>query len=192
MPTTNYYKLRIKKLTSLTHYKFFLLINLIILLALIILDKHIYYNPSRSEPIGYYLTYPNINSYRIGDRVLICLDNKSVMTILHKLGLPYQSGVCNYDAPFLLKTIVAAAMDHVEINNSGIYVNSRLMTHNVGYKTYKDTKLNPILALDVRLGKGEYFLLGSTPTSFDSRYFGVIKQNQIHYKAKLLIGVSPR
>ncbi|MFN7094577.1 MAG: S26 family signal peptidase, partial [Burkholderiales bacterium] len=68
------------------------------------------------------MTYPN-QEYHKGDIVLLCVVNQKQLQILHRLKLPYSQVACPYNAPYLLKRIVATAGDQVMISEAGIAIN---------------------------------------------------------------------
>lgn len=82
----------------------------------------------------------------------------------------------------VLKKIVAAEGDVIEIKDYNIYINGE----NMG-KIVKLKGLTENLA-DSRkvLLKDEFFLMGETPDSFDSRYFGTVKRKEIISEVKLV------
>lgn len=173
-------------LVKLGRHKLFLIFSLNIGITLIYGAKHIYYNPSKSEPIGYYWVDFGNQSYHDGDKVLLCLKQESIVARLHKLGLPYNFNACYNHTPYLLKTVAASYPDSIVINNSGIYTNNQLITKNRGYSIFKGARLLPILKLTQTLKSREYFVLGDTPTSYDSRYFGIIQESQIKARAHFI------
>ena len=65
-------------------------------------------------------------------------------------------------------------------------------TYQITKSTYKDNELQKILETRAKasilktLEKDEYFVFGTHPTSFDSRYYGVIKRELILKKAELV------
>ena len=83
----------------------------------------------------------------------------------------------------VLKKIAASEGDVVEIKNYDIYIN--------GEKTGKVIKLKGLTENlpDSKkiLSKDEYFLMGETPDSFDSRYFGTVKKKDIISEIKLVV-----
>lgn len=83
----------------------------------------------------------------------------------------------------VLKKIAASEGDVVEIKNYDIYIN--------GEKAGKVIKLKGLTENlpDSKkiLSKDEYFLMGETPDSFDSRYFGIVKKKDIISEIKLVV-----
>jgi signal peptidase I len=149
------------------------------------LATSIYLNVTQSERLGYYFAYKWFD-YHIGDIVLICLDNTKYSNVLHSLGLGATQNDCPNHMPFLLKRIVATSGDIVRITNSGVYINNNLYKDSKPLGRYKGINLLAQADGVITLKPHEYFLLGETPTSYDSRYFGVVYQQQIYKKASFL------
>ena len=148
----------------------------------------IYKNVTQSEPLGYYFVWTGW-TYNVNDLVLVCLNDMVYENVLHRLGLPYIKNECQHNTPFLLKRIVAISGDEVLITNDGVYINNRYYNNSKQLLQYHNINLLPQFKRRFILKKNEFFLLGDTPTSYDSRYFGVIKQSQIYKKTLLLKGV---
>ncbi len=78
--------------------------------------------------------------------------------------------VIQYGNKKIIKRIYAECGDVVDITAEGIYINDLLITAND--KRYEETRYC--------LGKNEYFVLGDNfDQSVDSRYFGIIADNEI-------------
>ena len=147
------------------------------------------------------------NQYKSGDLVLFYLSDSTTVTVnagingnfsrsmpsmsgsrtqsshlgvLHQLGLPYTN-------PYLLKQIVAVAGDEVSVTPNGVYVNNTLYANSKAqqYNMFHGVRINllPMSYGKFRLADDEYFMLGKTANSYDSRYFGVIRQQQIYRRA---------
>ncbi|MBY0379170.1 MAG: signal peptidase I, partial [Burkholderiales bacterium] len=86
----------------------------------------------------------------------------------------------------LIKKIVAINGDIVKIEASGIWVNDELLPNSKAIYTHNGIKLSPQQLQILRLKANEYFMLGKTNTSYDSRYFGIVKAKQIAKKAILM------
>ena len=150
-----------------------------------IISCYIYFNPSSSEPIGYYLVYVP-SSYQRNDKVLICLTKTPWVSLAHQLGLPSEDS-CSNQMPYLLKQVVAVPGDIVFITTNGIRVNDKYLKDSMSLNSYKGLALHPHkVGTFIHLGGNQFFLLGQNRFSYDSRYFGVISKKDIHYKAILL------
>ncbi len=166
-------------------YKFHELSLFGILLIVVILSRQVVFNPTTSVARGYYFTYPVLN-YTVNDLVLLCVNNQVQLSIMHQLHLPYTTNACLNNAPFLMKYIVASANDVVEVTPSGILVNGRFQENSKGIKQYKNISLPTMPLGKFKLAPDEFFVLGKSSHSYDSRYFGIIKKTQIVAKARLL------
>ena len=149
------------------------------------INNSIYRNVTNSEPLGYYAVWSK-PTYNVHDLVLVCINQRLYSGILHKLGLPSITGECQNNMPFLLKRIVAQSGDIVAITKYGVYINDELCKNSKVIVRYHGIALFPQMNKVFKLNKNEFFLIGETSTSYDSRYFGVITQEQIYKKAVLI------
>lgn len=163
-------------------------ISLCVLFTMVwILDNALTENISISEPLGHYLKLPISGKIRRGNRYLICIPNDNYIGILKRLGLPDTFGQCQFDTPYLIKQVVGIPNDKIEITKYGVLVNNKLQPNSFSFKSARGINLNPLpIGYKTILAKDEYFMLGITPHSVDSRYFGIVKKNQI-YKQVILI-----
>lgn len=158
----------------------------VVILILYLIGQMFYYNETASETIGYYFAYPSLH-YKKGDLVLICITEHKYLHAMHKLGLLYDnSHKCPENSTFLLKQIVAVYKDRVTITSSGVYVNDILYPNSAALSSYHGVPLMPQMHTSFILNANEYFTLGKTPHSYDSRYYGIVKLSQIHKKAWLI------
>lgn len=149
------------------------------------LMARITFNPSISEPQGYYFSY-KANVYGNGDIVIVCLDKERYIQILRRFRVPFVTNSCRRHPPYLLKTIVASSGDTVDVGKKGIKINGVLQQNSKGLNNYKGINLYPLKKGRFKLQVNQFFVLGNTPHSYDSRYFGVIRQEQIMAKAYLI------
>lgn len=141
------------------------------------------YNSTASEKLGYYLLYPA--SIKVGSVYQICLDThkQEYVNIMIKIGLK-PSGNCKNGYMSLLKTIAAGPGDVIQIDDSGVLVNNKLLPDSKGIKQYKNVNLKRLpVGLSYKLSTSEYWLYGYGQTSYDSRYFGVVTSSEIGKKA---------
>lgn len=95
------------------------------------------------------------------------------------------------EPPYLLKTIKAVAGDTVEVTTKGIIINGELQTNSQQFLEGRGVKLYPLpVGYKHTLTSGEYFVLGNTTHSVDSRYFGLIKKNDIYRRAILIYKIE--
>ena len=161
------------------------LIGALLSCVVISLMRQIIYNPSISLTKGYYITYPILQP-QINDVVLLCVEDTNHLFVMHQLGLPYTKNTCPQSTPYLLKKIVAKEGDEITINSFGVKVNNYLYPNSKLIQKAHQVNLLPLKYGSFRLLHNEYFVLGDTEHSYDSRYFGVIKSYQIYRGAKLL------
>lgn len=162
-------------------------INLLGLLAFLWCGKNfIYQNISISEPLGYYLALPGI-PYHKGDLVLTCISDQSYKHVFTELGMKDVDGQCSNGMPYLIKRIVAVAGDKIGVTAAGIDINGILYSNSQQFIEGRGVKLYPLpLGYSHTLTDDEYFMLGQTPHSVDSRYFGVVKKTDIFRRAFLI------
>jgi conjugative transfer signal peptidase TraF len=149
-------------------------------------DNTVYQNISISEPLGYYLALPGIPVTR-GDLVLTCITNKSYKKVFNALGMKDVSGQCDTGMPYLIKRVAAAKGDKVEITIAGVLINGVLFLNSKQFAEGRGVRLYPLpIGYSHVLGEDEYFMLGQSPHSVDSRYFGIVKKNDIFRRAFLI------
>lgn len=153
--------------------------------------RRIIYNPSISETRGYYLVIKR-NHYERNSIVQICIDDPKYQEVLRKLKLPFHNRQCRGGMDYLLKNIVGVAGDHVNINNQGVFINGVLQNNSNAINSFKGIDLYPTTKRRFILRRNEFFVLGTTTHSYDSRYFGVIQESQIVAEAYLIYGINHR
>jgi len=75
-----------------------------------------------------------------------------------------------------MKKIIADHTDKLEIKDNHLYVNDE------DYGEY----VKSLPKADIKINRGEYWVLSKEKNSLDSRYFGSIKESEIEKKAKLI------
>ncbi len=157
--------------------------------TLIFVKRQFIYNPSPSLTKGYYFTYPIIEP-KVDDIVLLCIWDESHIEVLHQLGLPYKSDECPRNTPYLMKQIVTKEGDEVSVSVDGVRVNNYSYKNSRIVQKSRQINLLPLKFGSFKLKHNEYFVLGVTPHSYDSRYFGVINRKQIYRRAKLVYATN--
>ena len=162
-------------------------LSLLFLLGVVGIGENIIYkNPSISEPIGYYLALPTY-SVRKGDSVLTCISNNNYKHVFNELGMKDVPGQCKNGLPYLIKRITAAKGDSVEVTSAGILINGVLYLNSKQFTEGRGVKLYPLpIGYSHVLTDDEYFMLGQSPHSVDSRYFGIVKREDIYRRAILI------
>lgn len=89
------------------------------------------------------------------------------------------------------KRVAAVAGDTVAVRPEGVWVNGRQVA---GPLVLAGTLRKPpeAFARTYRLGAGELFLLGSSPASFDSRYWGPVGREAVIGRVRVLWYGAPR
>lgn len=158
-----------------------------------IVMKYVYLadNPTHSEPVGQYILFPA--PLQKNHLYQICLDRadkRQYLELMGKLGLA-PSSICGNGFVPLLKTIVAISGDEVRITESGILVDNKLLPNSKTETTYNSLNLLPLKTGYTHvLLHDEYWLYGGNDHSYDSRYFGIVKSNEIGNRAVLIFGGS--
>ena len=92
----------------------------------------------------------------------------------------------------VIKRVIGEPLDKIKITNEGIYVNDTFVEET--YLDEEDKKYTYAyfsLYNEVTLGKDEYFVLGDNRlVSYDSRYYGPIKRENISGKLVLINAIT--
>lgn len=159
---------------------------LLIPIFIAIIWEQIYFNPTISVPRGYYFTYKT-NNFSRNDFVLICITDKSHINTMRLLQLPDTKNSCPGNTPCLLKKIIGIPNDIINITPHGITINHQLLPNSKSINlTQQNIYLHPLKPQKIILGFNQYFVLGDSKNSYDSRYFGIVPINNIYRKALLL------
>lgn len=162
-------------------------ISLLILTGIVQLEHNlIYKNISISEPLGYYFAIPFI-PIRKDDLVLTCISNKTYKHVFNELGLKNTTGQCENGMPYLIKQVVAMMGDNIEVIESGILINGILYKDSKQFTKVREVKLYPLpIGYSHILKDNEYFMMGDSIHSVDSRYFGIVNIKDIYSKTILI------
>lgn len=155
-----------------------------ILLSIILLlgigyysSKNLLINESDSITTGIYRK-TLFNNFSKGNYVMFLPEDK-FQKYIGKISLNKRNG----KKIILLKKIAASEGDEIEVNNFILYIN--------GEEKGKLLKLKGLTEISPSykkiLKKDEFFLLGETANSFDSRYFGTVQRKELISQVKLLI-----
>lgn len=137
----------------------------------------IYFNSSKSLPVGFYVKVPFETPLKAGDLVIV-----KVPAEMHEY--VYQRNWLKQDTP-LLKIVYALPGDTYSINDEAVFVNGKY----AGAIFTKDKSGLPLPRIrGVFTVEDGHFLPMAVrfPDSFDGRYFGQISQNLIIAKVKPL------
>lgn len=108
---------------------------------------------------------------------MLCLDSHHAS--LAKKRHYISTGSCPQQSAPLGKYVQALEGDTITIKNAEVYVNNRYIEKS---KILKQDRLGNALTGELQaktLAKGEFLVMNNKENSFDSRYFGVIKKEQI-------------
>lgn len=133
------------------------------------------WNASASAPVGLYGVAPP-NNVRAGETVIAWIPEPARSLASERRYLPS-------NVP-LVKRVGAASGDRVCAVGEAIWVNGR----HVASRREADGRGRPMpWWTDCRdLGEGDYFLLMESPDSFDGRYFGITRSEDLVGRAVLL------
>jgi signal peptidase I len=123
-------------------------------------------NISPSEPMGFYLVV-RTNDIHKGDLILFKFNKQSEFV---KQGT------------FLLKEVVCVPGDTLIVKGRNFFCNGKLIAEALSYSCKKHIPVEPFSFNGV-IPQGEYFVLGKTKCSYDSRYWGFVKKEDILGKA---------
>ncbi len=154
-----------------------LIILLLIFFSITFCLSRITYNVTDSLTKGIYLKklFPD---YKKGDLVLFIMDKKYSKYIEN---FPNKDKMKNI---YLLKRIEAVEGDIIETRSDGtLLINGRIRGKILRIKGITDNIENTRYILK----KDEYYLMGDTKESFDSRYLGIFNRKDFKYEMKLLI-----
>jgi conjugative transfer signal peptidase TraF len=172
--------LKVSKTRSIAKYVLIPLLCLFLIYVIIFvfmkINIRLTYQQTGSMPEGVYLVYPS-EVFVDGNDILF-EPTKEIESYM------IERGYLQKDTP-LLKQIVATKNDDVCIVDKVLFINGSPKGNVHSY----DTKGRPLIHAEIcrQLKAGEYFVMGvSSSYSFDSRYYGVVTQNQIIGKAKQL------
>lgn len=123
-------------------------------------------NITDSMPVGVYKeTEEKItkNSY-----VLLCKEDSFLQRAKSE-------GECKDGHKPLLKSVVAKVGDVVTISDEGIFVNYRKLRNS---ERLKNIRIQAKNIVDYTLQEDEFLVMGRSPYSWDSRYFGIVRGNE--------------
>lgn len=78
----------------------------------------------------------------------------------------------------IVKMVVGVPGDRVEIQHGGIWINGRYWGRMWLMKFLKNMGLHDHEPDDYRVPQGKYLMLGTTPASYDGRYWGLVPQQE--------------
>lgn len=157
-----------------------LLIVLVFVIIGIMYEMGFRINITGSMLIGLYRI---LGTRDLGHDDLVCV---TLSPELMKVGLG--RGYIKTSETMLLKRLIALPGDEVIYKDHHITVNN-LYNYDchVSEKDREGRSMNPVKEGTYKLGQDEYWVLGRDIDSWDSRYFGPIKKENIYSEVKLII-----
>ena len=147
-------------------------------------DEKLVLNATHSLPGWIYLRVSG--EIARGDIVSACAPPLAakIGTLLHNVIVNNYSGVCPEHTNPLLKIAAALPGDWVEADGKGeIKINGIAFAGSAP----RLGSLLPVFTYKGALPEGKYLLLTHHPDGFDSRYFGLVRQDSLRYKYRLIL-----
>jgi conjugative transfer signal peptidase TraF len=135
-------------------------------------------NTTRSIPLGIYLT--SSSAIEKGAYVMFCPPPSAVFEEARQRGY-IGSGLCPGGYGYMMKKVLAAKADAIDVADDGVRVNGELLPLSAPLKADKAGRPLPRYQVNsFELGNSEVLLMSDvSSTSFDSRYFGPIHMAHI-------------
>lgn len=134
-------------------------------------------NTTASIPVGLYWT--TTKAATLGAYVMFCPPPTATFHEARTRGY-IGAGYCPGGLGYMMKRVLAAKGDLVEIGNAGVSVNGVLIPHSVPLSTDAAQRPLPQVVSNAVLGARQVLLMSDVnPMSFDARYFGPIDRKQI-------------
>lgn len=142
-------------------------------------------NLTGSMPVGLYLT--TRGPLARGSTVLACLP-KSVALEARVRGYVSRGGLCSHGTVPVGKPILAVPGDIVVVTPAALVVNGRSVANSAPLTEDRMGRLLPQLPKgEYHVANGELWLVSShSPLSFDSRYFGPVKETQVRAHVRVV------
>ena len=133
-------------------------------------------NVTRSIPLGFYRT--TNEAVRTGAYVMFCPPQRADFALAVKRRY-IEPGDCPGGSSPMMKRILAAKNDRVQIGTNGVFING-VPVPNSKPRPYDGAKrVLPHFVGSGRIAPGDVIVMGESKVSFDSRYFGPIPRKQI-------------
>lgn len=135
------------------------------------------FNATHSIPFGLY--WVTDRPVAKGEYVILCPPKTPLFDEARHRGY-IRAGFCPGDYEYLMKRILAAKTDEVHIADDGVYVNGDLLPFSRPFDADPSGRPLPVVRTNYQLGDSDLLLMTDvSPTSFDSRYFGLIDRSQV-------------
>ncbi len=135
-------------------------------------------NTTRSIPVGLY--WASDDPVSKGSLVMFCPPNVNVIRAARARGY-IGAGFCPGGYGYMMKRVLAAENDLVDIDKEGVHVNGTLLPFSVPISHDAHGRILPAYrALASRMNKHQVLLMAdANPLSFDGRYFGPVQRSSI-------------
>jgi len=150
----------------------------LLLVSVLMRMTNTHYNATPSLPLGFYQQIDKPIGQ--GTYVAFCPAKRDVFDIALERNY-ISTGDCLSGYRPLLKRVLAISGDMVSIDKRGVFINEQHVTNSAQIKNDADGNALPAYRLDQHTLSDQEFLLMSdiNPKSFDARYFGLAKRNEI-------------
>lgn len=163
------------KYTNYLHSLSLLICVLTAIATLIFSADILWINTSESIPKGLYKVNGSIINK--GNLILFCLDNDKAELAVKRGYL--QTGKCENGISPVGKKVIAKRGDHVKIDENGIEINGILIRNSKPKNADDKNRMLTYSKIDICLLEGEYIVSSEYEDSYDSRYFGIIRKDQV-------------
>jgi conjugative transfer signal peptidase TraF len=147
-------------------------------------------NVTPSMPIGLYRATPLTGGVARGDIVQACPPAAIARFGLARGYVP--RGSCPSGIAPFLKIVVALGGDRIAIGRDGVRVNGTLLPNSK--REPVDGRRRPLPAVaraSFALAPGEVWLWTPYPASWDSRYYGPLRESDLIARARLVVAFQP-
>lgn len=175
------------KMNKMRFFLLFLIVEILMIMLIVFLCLYfnLLINSTNSYPAGVYIIDKNTN-WQKGDLVLVCPPKNKQFKINYNNYLK-RSNMCSTGTIGLLKKVVAAKDDIVEVGNA-IKVNGiEIQNSSVRNFDHIGKKLYPCYGKYIVTKNNVWILSDYNDKSFDSRYFCEVPASNVIGKAKLLL-----
>ena len=150
----------------------------------------LFFNVSKSAPLGLYLRKNVTRSLEKGSFSALCLPLPIAKVALSKRYLIYiKQSTCPGHAPMVLKRIAAVSSDRIDLRQSGVRINGTIIPGS-GFKN-RDSRgrlLPHFPTGSYRVSSGFIWLLGENlKVSWDSRYYGPVPESSVQFSVRPLL-----
>lgn len=146
---------------------------------------------SGSDKNGVYITFSEPTKfnyqYSLNDYVSYCLTDKIALESAISYGLPSKGGICKNGSYPLLKHICGLPNQVIQYKNDKFFIESNIINNNFIQNKKIIHKVDWNNYPDYKIPENSYFICGENLMSFDSRYYGAVKREDIIGKSYRII-----